>query len=159
MRKQVELDGTENWVLYSETANSFQLAISDGKACLCICTHYKAIRTGLANEDYACLVNGNSITIKDKDISTVEQLKTYLAQQKENGTPVILEYDLAEEEIVPYDEAQQTAYDKMKELETYRNVTNVFCTDETSCKFDTEYYKDLATILTNQNQLILEGGN
>lgn len=159
VRKQIVLDGTENWVLYSETANSFQLAISDGKACLCICTHYKAIRTGLANEDYACLVNNNAISIKDKDISTVEQLKSYLAQQKENGTPVIVEYDLAEEEIVPYNEAQQTARNQMKELETYRNVTNVFCTDETSCEFDTEYYKDLATMFTNQSQLILQGGN
>lgn len=152
MRKQVELDGTENW--FTSTLNDYQwfgLNLAGIKIYSeFICTHLKNYSEignyiGISNSRTA---NRIHLSISE-EITTVEQLKSYLAQQKENGTPVIVEYDLAEEEIVPHNEAQQTAYNKMKELETYRNVTNVFCTDETSCEFDTEYYKDLATILTN----------
>lgn len=162
VRKKVEFDGTENWFTF--ILNDYQwfgLNLVGIKIYSeFICTHLKNYSEignyiGISNNRTA---NRIYLSISE-EITTVEQLKSYLAQQKENGTPVVVEYDLAEEEIVPYNEAQQTAYNKMKELETYRNVTNVFCTDETSCEFDTEYYKDLATMFTNQNQLILQGGN
>lgn len=162
IRKQIVLDGTENWFKSSiSTVNRFGLSntyfsnITSLSADNTLCTHFKYESSGNSLNTYKFL---NTTMYFDTSITTLEEWKSWLATQKEAGTPLILEYVLAEEEIVPYNEAQQTAYNKMKELETYRNVTNVFCTDEISCEFDTEYYKDLATMFTNQNQLIL-GGN
>lgn len=48
-----------------------------------------------------------------------------LATLKEKYDGAILEYELAEEEIVPYTEEQQEAWNKIKALATYKNITNI----------------------------------
>ena len=62
---------------------------------------------------------------KDEFPFSINAWKTYLAEQYANGTPVIVEYELAEEEIVPYTEEQQKAWNKIKALTTYKNITNI----------------------------------
>ena len=146
-RKRIILDGTENWVVYSAVANTFQLELSNSKAALCMCTHYKSITTGLTNVDYACLVNNTSLTIKDKDISTVEQLKSFLAQQYSAGTPVTVEYELAEPETTPYTEAQKTAKAEIDKLKTYKGVT--YITTDSKAILDVSYKKDLEILINN----------
>ena len=146
-RKRITLDGAENWVVYSAVANTFQLELSNSRAALCMCTHYKSITTGIANVDYACLVNNTSLTIKDKDISTVEQLKSFLAQQYANGTPVIVEYELAEPETAAYTEAQKTAKAEIDKLKTYKGVT--YITTDSKAILDVSYKKDLEILINN----------
>lgn len=53
--------------------------------------------------------------------TTLEQMKTALAN-------TVIEYDLAEPETVPYTEEQQTAWNKIEQLHTYKNVTNITST-------------------------------
>ena len=53
--------------------------------------------------------------------TTLEQMKTALAN-------TVIEYDLAEPEVVPYTAEQQTAWEKLKALTTYKNVTNITST-------------------------------
>lgn len=50
--------------------------------------------------------------------TTLEQMKTALAN-------TVIEYELAEEEVVPYTAEQQTAWNKIKALMTYKNITNI----------------------------------
>ena len=97
---------------------------------------------------------------------TLEKWKKWLSQQKEAGTPVIVELELAEEEIEPYTEEQQEAYNKLQNVLSYYNVTNVF-TDKALLEF--KYIADTQTWtvnlvkneIANTNQQILEiaGGN
>ena len=67
----------------------------------------------------------------------------------------IVEYELAEEETVPYTEEQREAYNKIKELYSYKGTTHITCENEVSCIFQTGYYKDLETILNNMQAQIL----
>lgn len=53
--------------------------------------------------------------------TTLEQMKTALAN-------TVIEYDLAEEETVPYTAEQQEAWEKIKAMYTYKNVTNITST-------------------------------
>lgn len=78
------------------------------------------------------------IIIKDMSIDDIDKMKTYLSEQYSNGTPVIVEYEPSEEEIVPYTEAQQEAWDKIEQLHTYKNVTNIF----SDAELDIVYVRD-----------------
>lgn len=66
----------------------------------------------------------------------VAGFKAYLAEQYANGTPVIVEYELAEEEIVPYTEEQKEAWEKIKNMILYKGTNNISCTG----KFKIKYY-------------------
>lgn len=65
------------------------------------------------------------IIIKDMSIDDIDKMKTYLSEQYSNGTPVIVEYELSEEEIVPYTAEQQEAWDKIKNLILFEGVNHI----------------------------------
>lgn len=73
---------------------------------------------------------GNVVFVGDST-DTLETLK-----EKYDGA--ILEYLLAEEEIVPYTEEQQEAWNKIEQLHTYKNVTNIF----SDAELDIVYVRD-----------------
>lgn len=73
---------------------------------------------------------GNVVFVGDLT-DTLETLKA-----KYDGA--ILEYEPATEEIVPYTEAQQEDWDKIEQLHTYKNVTNIFSDTE----LDIVYVRD-----------------
>ena len=65
---------------------------------------------------------------------TVVELKEWLAEQYTNGTPVIIEYETQEEETTAYTTEQQTAYNALQKLKTYRTVTNISNNQDTNMK-------------------------
>ena len=71
----------------------------------------------------------------------VEGLKAWLSEHN-----VIVEYPLAEEEIIPYTPEQQNVIDKI--LYTYKNVTNISVDDELAT-LDITYKKDIETMFNN----------
>lgn len=172
-RKQIELDGTENWVLHNDNdadKTSFRYETSDlnlVKNGIVLCTHYKNVSY------YANKVNTISqtdyygvriIIITEK--MTLEDFKIFLSQQKQAGTPVIIEYELAEEETETYTEEQQEIYNQLQNAKTYKTVTNVF-TENAQVQMnyiaDTKTYVDneINKRLSNLESQVLElaGGN
>lgn len=81
------------------------------------------------------------IIIKDMSIDDIDKMKTYLSEQYSNGTPVIVEYGLLEEEIVPYTEAQQEAWDKIESMKLYDGVNHIESTSEIDIKYNYIYKK------------------
>lgn len=63
--------------------------------------------------------------------------KAYLSEQYANGTPVIVEYELAEEEIVPYTEEQKAAWEKIKNMILYKGTNHISCTGKLKIKYYT----------------------
>ena len=63
------------------------------------------------------------LCIKDTNYSDVTAFKTARANET-------VEYDLAEPETVLYTAAQQEAWNKIEQLHTYKNVTNIFSDTE-----------------------------
>lgn len=58
----------------------------------------------------------------------VTGFKAYLSEQYANGTPVIVEYELAEEEIVPYTEDQKEAWEKLRHFTLFKGINNITST-------------------------------
>lgn len=81
------------------------------------------------------------IIIKDMSIDDIDKMKTYLSEQYSNGTPVIVEYGLLEEEIVPYTTAQQEAWDKIESMKLYDGVNHIESTSEIDIKYNYIYKK------------------
>lgn len=141
-RKQVVYNGTENWAFSPNKVCTFIKTLpSISKTG--ICTHYKSIKTasvfGIDTGIY--LETSNSAIISDPRFSTIDEFKTYLQEQYSNGTPVIVEYKLAEEEIVPYTEEQQEAWDKIENMKLYDGINYIESTAELDIKYNYIYKK------------------
>lgn len=172
-RKQKELDGTENWMVLG---NNYYLAITDKKLRYeptkgkMLCTHFKETQgVGTAEiqlneffEAYYTTGNYNVFFNYDNGAGGVDNWKSYLSQQKQAGTPVIVEYELATEEIEAYTEEQQTVHNQPQNAKTYKTVTNVFTEN---AEVEMEYIAHTKTYIDNKYnalaQQILEiaGGN
>lgn len=150
-RKQTVLDGSENWKNYTPiSGNIAQVAL----------TFVAGSRTALANKfkvklDYSATehinIALNAIFVHiDKTRLATEDIAGFKAWLTEN--PICLEYELAEEEIVEYAEEQQEAWNKIEELVTYKNVTNI----SSNANLKIKYVKDLETVINNLQSLILE---
>ncbi len=148
-RKQIVLNGTEGitnvYVNTSTTRFGFSLSLTpDKKIGLdnVLSTHFKCDTTVYYDSQTQVGICGNTrnvnIYIRVNGNITTDEFKTWLATQYANGTPVIVEYELAEEEIVPYTTAQQEAWNKIEQLHTYKNVTNIF----SDAELDIVYVRD-----------------
>lgn len=125
-RKQIELDGTENWQKRSNTNNTFQFIISE-TSLNGICNNYKSIRSSqIDKEDGIYLLYTNAIIITDFRFTTVADFKNHLSTKKEANEPVVIEYELTEEEIEAYTEEQQEAYNKLTNISSYSGENNVY---------------------------------
>ena len=100
--KEVVLTGTENWAKYASVDKHYQTTVKDnefGKGVNNIMSNYyapsKVIGNFYSNSDYAILsVDGSRIRIKDKDVSTVEEIKSKLAGYNDGGNPLRVIYHL-----------------------------------------------------------------
>ena len=155
VRKQIEVDGTNlkvndvikytNGLYYCKVSIPFtSIDFSDGYS-----THFKWVKSGIAIGN--CYVTGVGkgwiFILEDQNITTVEGANNWLIQQKQAGTPVKFECELAEEVIEPYTEEQQEAYNKLQKVLPYKLVTNIF-TDLALLKFN--YIADTKTYIDNK---------
>lgn len=130
-RKQVVLDGTETWLLEGGDAGvNAYTKISDARGTInsiIISNQFKyevnasvwgQIRFGRTNNN---LIFYDVVTAK----GSLAGFKAYLAEQYANGTPIVVEYELAEEEIVPYTAEQQEAWEKLRHFKGLNGENNI----------------------------------
>ena len=167
VRKQVELDGTENWELYSDKAarilRSDVKGVSDTSHIGSILSNFFKTETqadlqmGVADNGIAVRTKGyKGIVIRIAEFTTLQEYKDWLSSKKSEGTPVIAEYELAEEETEAYTEEQQEAYNQIKELTAYEEETNIYSTNEVSPIFKVTAVKDINSVITQLNSVLLE---
>ena len=163
-RKQVVLDGTETgwYTLANQTGTNtsyFCIPISDmKKASTLICD--KFINRGVWNTDeeaiQSIIDNFIRLRINTSRASTVAELKTWLS-----NNPIRVEYELAEEEIVPYTETQKEAWEKIKNMILYKGTNNISCTGKLKIKYYTneemnEIYAKKEDLHEHANRSILD---
>ena len=170
VRKQVVLDGTEecrffNYDEYKRAIYSY----SDIKL-----TSYNSVIGALSNKfkgvkyqnmNYLekntifLFENKKEITILLKDgmpnIIDMNSWIEYVSQQYENGTPLIIEYLLETPIIEPYTSQQAQAWEQIKALRTYKNITHISSEDETPATLEVTYVRDLQTVINNMQAQIL----
>ncbi len=172
------LDGTENWIKATsvmENTSRFYFADntifnskndSDNK----IYVKSNAFKGtsftdiyGLNKTDKNLISNYNNnqnfegrivIRIDSNIASTVATLKTFLKEQYDVGTPIIVYYKLATPKRLPCTQEQNTALSQKNKTHTCKNITHFYSTGKVSPVFDIEYYKDLETINKQQNDRI-----
>lgn len=144
-RKQYVFTGEENIQSVGAVNNVYRynFDISDmelgfNKA---ICSHFKQTEEqsfAVINEVCINTHPEQHMLVFFTNFATLNEFKAYLSEQYSNGTPVTVEYELSEEEIVPYTAEQQEAWDKIEQLHTYKNVTNIF----SDAELDIVYARD-----------------
>lgn len=164
-RAQDILTGEESLKNYhSDTSNgfvgfSFIISNKHKKNADFLCTHLtknsdnvyhnRGLGGWLPDEDRWCYICVPISILKD--VSTpekqIESMQEYLKEQYNAETPMIFEYELATEEIIPYTPEQQAVIDKI--LYTYKNVTNISVDNELAT-LDITYKKDIETMFNNQ---------
>lgn len=170
-RKRITLDGTENWTANATSSSTggkfrWRLEVADIKQVDANtladiqCTHYKAVKAGTDGTYQGVegiATQNENITIFDPNYATATatEWKAYVAQQYANGTPITIEYELAEPETVAYTEEQKAAKAEIDKLKTYKGVTHI--TTDSRAILDVSYKKDLEILINNINNAIVEG--
>lgn len=160
-RKQVILNGKEEWNLGGrqfDKCMTFYIYRKDGNTSgTKICNLFKFDDMAyIDKKDIECVtnnvLNGTPLIIIQIEKSrlkteNVAGFQEYLSGQYNAGKPMVVEYELATEEIIPYTPEQQAVIDKI--LYTYKNVTNISVDDELAT-LDITYKKDIETMFNNQ---------
>lgn len=170
-KTQIQLDGVTNGLKVSKVTkhsnNIYYCVINlvkqsinnmndiNGMYCSHFMPHFE-VRPG------SCYINGSGLylvlVLTDQTITTVDAANTWLATQREKGTPVVIEYKLAEEEIETYIEVQKEVYEQIKNAISYKGQTNIFSTNEIKSIFEVEALADIGLLLNNMQAQILAGG-
>lgn len=172
VRKQIELDGTDFSLYSNQVAGRTIYTISAfsnnnnfktyDSSILC-----NILKQGNSNNGNNYLNNTASsgnlhVSIENSFLGitneSTEEEKLQALQNLIAKTGFIYEGELAEEEIEAYTPEQQEAYNQIKELTAYEEETNVYSTNEISPIFKVTAIKDINSVITQLNQLILEGG-
>ena len=130
--KQKIFDGTEYWLV---DGDNMYITLEDAKGynTPAVCNYF--IYTEVTNNNYGYFKFANSsknlIFFKAyAEKGSIAKWKEYLAEQYANGTPVIVEYDLEEEEIIPYNSTQQAQYNAIKQARSYDDITYITSTSD-----------------------------
>lgn len=104
-------------------------------------TPYFGVKTG------SCYITGYGgfivLVLTDQSITTVDAANTWLAAQKEKGTPVMIEYELAQEVVEPYTVEQQKAWNNMQNLVSYVGINNINSSTNIDVKYPVRIKKEI----------------
>ena len=172
VRNQVELNEIDDWrkdVNQDDELDYFYFIVQDlnidlSKVKDFYCTHFKYSKDFQNTQCFSATVvfvisikkEFTGIIPSDNTLERIAKFKNWLLEQKQAGTPVILEYDLKEETIEPYTEEQQEAYNKLQKILTYYPETNV--RSNQGAKLKLIYKMNLNNLLLDVQKLIIEGG-
>lgn len=125
-RKQIVLTGEEDGWAWADTTR-YALKIDNAKDGNGLCNQFKYNEySAIGKIDNTFNITNGYVGFYITSITSLRAFKNYLAEQYANGTPVVVEYDLAEEEIEPYTEEQQEAYNKLTNISSYSGENNVY---------------------------------
>lgn len=155
-RKQFKIGDFVAW-FYSSASEYFYINKTDmkiieeyGAIFSGLCTKYTPT-TGTAHANWLNKPNNTIgirpttqyLCIKDTNYNNVDEFLTARANE-------IIEYELAEEEIVPYTEEQKEAYNKLKTLAMFKGVNNIEISSNIEVsETSIEYYSDEVVSLDN----------
>lgn len=137
-RKTYTITGNENWVLTTGTTNFLGIYLNDVIKD-CVTNEYSInvqsnIATGVEYNNRWKNVNtvscrANTLTLTLDNVTTLQEAKAYLKSQYANGTPVIVEYKLAEEIVTPLTKEQIEAFYELQK-EKYVDKIELTCLNE-----------------------------
>nr|DAN64959.1 MAG TPA: nucleoid-associated protein [Caudoviricetes sp.] len=163
-----KLDGTENWLMVDNNSR-FGIRMTEQQAKINIQQSSHNLTECLSNRlinstqlDIVKVTNGIAFSqwtdtqylylSKFKD--NRDELKSYLA---ENETYV--DYPLETPIDIECTEEQSKILDELSNARTYKNITNIYSTDEVSPILNLDYAKDLDTVINNIQALAVSNAS
>ena len=134
-RGQIVFDGSEDEDWYIQN-NTFRRSLTNAKGNGKVFSNYFIDKNTNNTGDYIWLFLDGYVLIKMTSITTLSDFKTWLSTHN-----LIVEYELAEEEIVPYTAEQQEAWDKIESMKLYDGVNHIESTSEIDIKYNYIYKK------------------
>ena len=151
--EKLTLTGNENIKLNTVFANVFNIEIPkinimNQQVCLCNIAKGVVYNTALLTiqDNIIMTASLNKIVYKSTKFSSLSEFKTYLQNQYEEGTPVMIYYKLAEPINLELTDEQKAVVKELNNARTYKNVTNI--TTDSKAILSLDYAKDQET----QNQ-------
>ncbi len=151
-RKQVVFDGSddEGWVFNGFIDNptdnlyAYYIVIKDRKKNgNCLCDYFKKV----SSVEEKGMFSGTSLNFIVEGISTLAEWKTWLSEH-----PITVEYELSEEEIIPYTEAQQEAWNKIEELMMFEGYNSIESNAQLDIKYNYIYPENAKLIIDIENK-------
>lgn len=96
-----------------------------------------------AIKDTVGIANNNStdrIYVSNGISTTLDEFKDWLNKCENAGRPVIVEYELAEEEIIPYTPEQQEIYSQLQNLKLFRGCNHITVKSNVKSTIKLSYY-------------------
>lgn len=96
-----------------------------------------------AIKDTVGIANNNStdrIYVSNGISTTLDEFKDWLNKCENAGRPVIVEYELAEEEIIPYTPEQQEIYNQLQNLKLFRGCNHITAESNIKPTMKLSYY-------------------
>ena len=107
----------------------------------------------LTAQDYGIgfIYNGvKNLYMRNIEFNEASQFKLWIIDQYNAGTPVYIDYVLAEPEEIECTAEQCEILDKIEnEAKTYKGVTHIYSTDNVSPILEGTYNKDIETMINN----------
>lgn len=134
-RKQIVLTGNEN-IFESQlgTYQTFGIVISGIKQGTKLMSNYFTSYPTITDIKYKVgMTNNNAadrLYISNGESSKTEEFKALLSQRLDEGIPVIIEYELATEEIIPYTPKQQNAFYELQNIVLYDGINYISIDNE-----------------------------
>lgn len=165
-RKQVILDGSERWVVDKELTNTIRFYsnefLTKGKSVNALCNYFetvsRAYTINTVDKEALMVINTTQIAVRINKTraKTVSEFKAYLSEQYSNGTPVIVEYELSEEEIVPYTTEQQKADNQLNNYELFDGVNYITMISTIPGTLSLAYYdkNNINLIKTEEDRIV-----
>lgn len=157
-RTQVVLDGSkyENWAIGTASlTNVERFYINLEKPSkyngISLCSHFRLSSADSNTEHFRWSTSSGIqkqfvIFIDKSKATTVAELKTWL-----QSNPITVEYELTTEEIVPYTEAQQEAYNQLQKLKLYKGQNTMFSMEGSIINL--KYMEDTDEKVENQGNI------
>ena len=142
IRKQVVFDGSddEQWHNFrNDTLNRYYISLPNSVTNVGLSSHFAlGVHADRNNEgnDLKFFIGGDVINFRNDSSTSINNWKTWLFKN-----PVTVEYELAEEEIVPYTTEQQEAWNKIESMKLYDGVNHIESTSEIDIKYNYIYKK------------------
>lgn len=133
-KKTYVFTGTENFELITISNNIAQISLTindiiisiDKEERYIISNYFKGIKwnnSWLYDNSITVMPINKKIVILSSTYTTIETLKTWLVEQYANGTPLTIEYKLAEEIVTPLTQEQIEAYYELQKAKYVDNMT------------------------------------
>ena len=162
VRKQISLDETKDWKQSSVISSVFYLDLEenitqDTTKFSLICNQYvyggileDTVSNAKNNEIYGFISNSTllkRIVLRNDNFTDLQSFKNSLSEQK--GIPLILEFNLAEEETEDFTEEQKTAFEQLQNCDMYKPITNI-TTEDNMALIEAQYIADTKTYIDNK---------